>query len=167
MCIRDSAYSTTSSNIRNWCLTRALELDGTINLSRFREHRFSYQLADAGSANQTMHLLKVLLVPERAQDYEARVSLFLDGEKVSALIIRNQVAVSMVPGGKNFENGLELELKISKETWAKLMSGKARLSQLIGEKEAECFPDNTSILRFFSCFDHPSFCDSEQELFHG
>ena len=161
------AYSTTSSNIRNWCLTRALELDGTINLSRFREHRFVYHPADAGSANQTMHLLRVLLVPERAQDYEARVGLFLDGEKVSGLIIRNQVAVSMVLDGKNFEKGPELELKISKGNWAKLMSGRARLSQLIGKKEAECVPDNTSIIKFFSCFDHPSFCDSEEEHVHG
>ena len=66
----------------------------------------------------------------------------------------------MVLDGKNFEKGAELELKISKGNWAKLMSGKASLSQLIGKKEAECVPDNTSIIKFFSCFDHPSFRDS-------
>ena len=83
------------------------------------------------------------------------------------MIVRNQVAVSMVLDGKNFEKGPELELKISKGNWAKLMSGKARLSQLIRKKEAECVPDNTSIIKFFSCFDHPSFCDSEEEHVHG
>ena len=38
--LRGVAYTTTSANVRNWSLTRALELDGSSNLERFRTHRF-------------------------------------------------------------------------------------------------------------------------------
>ena len=162
--LKSIAYSTTSSNLRNWCLTRALELEGAINLSRFREHRLSYQPADPSSARQTMHLLRVLLVPERAIGYESRVSLFLDGEEVAGLIIRNQVAIPVVLGGKNIEQNPELKLEISKDNWAKLISGKVKLSQLIRENGVRCTPDYSSILKFFSCFDHPSFSESEKEF---
>jgi alkyl sulfatase BDS1-like metallo-beta-lactamase superfamily hydrolase len=39
--LRGVAYATPSANVRNWCLTRALELEGSLDLSRFRRHRFS------------------------------------------------------------------------------------------------------------------------------
>ena len=39
--LRTIAQRTTAANIRNWCLTRALELDGQLDVSRFRRHRFS------------------------------------------------------------------------------------------------------------------------------
>ena len=39
--LRGVAYSTSAANIRNWCITRALELDESLNLSRFRKHRFN------------------------------------------------------------------------------------------------------------------------------
>ena len=159
--LKSIAYSTTSSNLRNWCLTRALELEGAINLSRFREHRFSYQPEDPGSVKQTMKLLRVLLVPERAKGYEARISLFLDGEKVAGLIIRNQVAIPVVSGEKNLEKSQDLKLEISGVNWAKLISGKVHLPHLIRGNEVKCTPDYGSILKFFSCFDHPSFCESE------
>ena len=162
--MKSIAYSTTSSNLRNWCLTRALELEGAIDLSRFREHRFSYQPADSGSAEQTMNLLRVLLVPERAEGYEARVSLFLDGKKVAGLIIRNQVAVPMVLGGRDLEKDPELKLEISKDNWAKLISGKIHLSKLIRERKVQCTPDDGSILKFFSCFDHPSLAHQKRNL---
>ena len=159
--LKSIAYSTTSSNLRNWCLTRALELEGAINLSRFREHRFSYQPEDPGSVKQTMKLLRVLLVPERAKGYEARISLFLDGEMVAGLIIRNQVAIPIVSGVKTLEQGQDLKLEMSRVNWAKLISGKVHLPHLMRGNEVRCTPDYGSILKFFSCFDHPSFCESE------
>ena len=111
-----------------------------------------------------MHLLRVLLVPERAKGYESRLSLFLDGEEVAGLNIRNQVAIPMVLGGKNLEQNPELKLEMSKDNWAKLISGKVKLSQLIRESAVRCSPDYSSVLKFFSCFDHPSFSESEKEF---
>ena len=114
-----------------------------------------------------MNLLRVLLVPERAKGYEARVSLSLDGKKVAGLIIRNQVAVPMVLGGRNLEKDPELKLEISKDTSAKLISGKIHLSKLIRERKVQCTPDDGSILKFFSCFDHPSLCVPEKKFGDG
>ncbi len=39
--LRTVGQRTTAANIRNWCLTRARELDGGVEVSRFRRHRFS------------------------------------------------------------------------------------------------------------------------------
>ena len=44
--LRAIAYRTSSTNVRNWCLTRALERDGSIDLGRFRTHRFRETCAD-------------------------------------------------------------------------------------------------------------------------
>ena len=46
--LRDVGQRTTSANIRNWCVTRAMELDGLIDLTRFRQHRFGYSEVMAG-----------------------------------------------------------------------------------------------------------------------
>ena len=39
--LRTAAQHTTSSNIRNWCITRALQLEGDIDEVRLNTHRFS------------------------------------------------------------------------------------------------------------------------------
>ena len=66
----------------------------------------------------------MLLVPERAKGYESRLSLFLDGEEVAGLNIRNQVAIPMVMDGINLAQNPELKLEMSKDNSAKLISGK-------------------------------------------
>ena len=39
--LRAIGQRTTSSNVRSWCHTRALELEGVLDLSRHRTHRFA------------------------------------------------------------------------------------------------------------------------------
>ena len=64
--LRDVGQRTTSANIRNWCVTRAMELDGLIDLTRFRQHRFGYSEVMAGEPAAFVKLLRVLLDPDKA-----------------------------------------------------------------------------------------------------
>ena len=135
--LKSIAYSTTSSNLRNWCLTRALELEGAINLSRFREHRLSYQPADPSSKTNDA-FVESAACSGASKGYESMLSLFLDGEEVAGLNIRNQVAIPMVLGGK-IQTEPKLKLEMSKDNWANLISGKVKLSQLIRASAVKCF----------------------------
>ena len=68
--LRGIAYSTSAANIRNWCITRALELDQSLNLSRFRSHRFNKRELERRKASNSLKLLRVLLVPEIASEID-------------------------------------------------------------------------------------------------
>ena len=67
--LRGVAYSTSAANIRNWCITRALELDESLNLSRFRKHRFNKRELSRRTPMDSLKLLRVLLIPENADGY--------------------------------------------------------------------------------------------------
>jgi alkyl sulfatase BDS1-like metallo-beta-lactamase superfamily hydrolase len=154
--LRAIGYSTTSSNLRNWCLTRALELDGSIDLSRFREHRFRSDAVFSDSPERSISMLRVLLVPERAVGYEGALTLIIKDEGKAGLKIRNQVAVPF-PGDNK-----DLITTLSKRNWADLIGGKTDLYRLVSEEKIECFPDYKSVQRFFSCFDHPGLNQPEE-----
>ena len=54
--LRKVAQKTTAANIRNWCLTHALELEDH-NLERHRRHRFSRSVVMSNPASSTVHAL--------------------------------------------------------------------------------------------------------------
>jgi alkyl sulfatase BDS1-like metallo-beta-lactamase superfamily hydrolase len=145
--LRGVAQSTTSANIRNWCLTRALELEGTLNLERFRGHRFRVAEVMNRPAAQSVSILKVLLVPEKAADFDQEIRIIFDDGTTAGLRIRNQVAVP------TDGNNAEITLTISHQQWAQLLGGKSNLVQLLSEDELEATPGNEEIIRFFRCFD--------------
>ena len=60
--LRGVAYATTSANVRNWSLTRALELDGSSNLERFRTHRFQKRDLARRPAVESVGLLRAIAV---------------------------------------------------------------------------------------------------------
>ena len=144
--LRGVAYSTSAANIRNWCITRALELDESLNLSRFRKHRFNKRELSRRNPMDSLKLLRVLLIPENADGYAQTLQFnFSDDEKIF-YSIRNSVAII----DKESKRGPSLNL--SSDTWYDLLSMKKTLSE--AEEEALVDMNNSEEVRkFFSCFD--------------
>lgn len=150
MALRGVAQSTTSANIRNWCLTRALELDGELDLSRFRGHRFRVAELLSRPAAESLALLRVILVPERAESVDQSLTVSFDDGSRAGLHIRNCVAVP--------HEGREDDLQVSASAaaWAQVVGGKMALQQAIDEAAIQS-DDLEAVRHFFGCFDLATF----------
>ena len=144
--LRGVAYTTSAANIRNWCITRALELDESLNLSRFRKHRFNKRELSRRTPIDSLKLLRVLLIPEKADSYLQTLQFnFSDDEKVF-YSIRNSVAlIDKTPE-------CSLSITLSSDTWYDLLSMKKTLSEAEGEALVE-MNNSEEVRKFFSCFD--------------
>jgi alkyl sulfatase BDS1-like metallo-beta-lactamase superfamily hydrolase len=147
--LRGAAYSTTSANVRNWCITRALELDGSSNLQRFRTHRFQKRELARRPAAESLGLLRVLLVPQRAGELQQTLKLSFTDGGAAALTIRHAVAVPAV--GEVLPE-TSLTASISSEHWFEIMGGKLALSQAMSDGVLET-SDAAGLKAFFACFD--------------
>ena len=117
--LRAVAYSSTSANVRNWTLTRALELEGSIDLSRYRVQRFSARQVLRMPQAQSVALLRLMLNPERAATLPpCMIAWHFAGSGSHALHIRHQIAVPMAAGDA------DIRLVLSYETWAEVVGGK-------------------------------------------
>jgi alkyl sulfatase BDS1-like metallo-beta-lactamase superfamily hydrolase len=145
--LRAIGQRTTSGNIRNWCLTRARELEGELDLSRFRQHRFRVDQVMTGNLVNYVHVLKVLLDAVSAADYEMELKWVFESGEQTGLRIRRGVAVPTSGEGASHE------LQLSRETWAKLLASKAQLSEIIASGEAKVEGDPNEVTRFFSHFE--------------
>ena len=149
--LRGIAYNTPSANVRCWCLTRALELEGTADLRRFRGHRFRKQEVQAAEPHIFIEMLRVLLDPHKAEDLEdTLVWVFADGARVG-LTIRGGVAVP--------DPGTEASkaIKLSLDTWSDLLGGKRTLAEALADGTLETEGDEGAIRRFLAAFDVPAF----------
>ncbi len=129
-------------------------MEGTLDLERFRGHRFRAAEVLNRPAVESVPVLKVLLVPERAADFNQEVRINFDDGSATGLKIRNQVAVPT--DGSN----ADITLAISHRHWAAVLGGKTALAQLVREGDAQAAPDKDQVLRFFSCFDLESLTSS-------
>jgi len=146
--LRTIATRTTSANLRNWCLTRALELQGKLDLRRFRTHRFRAADVLASPPATFVPVLGVLLDPERAAGVEDEVRWeFADGAR-TGLRIRGMVAVPTDGSGASLAIALDLA------TWARLLEGKVSMSGAIADGSVRVTGDPERLRAFFGCFDH-------------
>ena len=144
--LRGVAYTTSAANIRNWCITRALELDESLNLSRFRKHRFNKRELARRTPMDSLKLLRVLLIPEKADAYAQTLEFKFSDDENIFYTIRNSVAVI----DKHHEGNLSLSL--SSDAWYDLLSMKKTLSEAEAEALVE-MSDTEEVRKFFSCFD--------------
>lgn len=146
--LRTIATRTTSANLRNWCLTRALELQGKLDLRRFRTHRFRAADVLASPPATFVPVLGVLLDPERAAGVEDEVRWeFADGAR-TGLRIRGMVAVPTDGSVASLAIALDLA------TWARLLEGKVSMSGAIADGSVRVTGDPERLRAFFGCFDH-------------
>ena len=147
--LRGIAYSTSAANIRNWCITRALELDQSLNLSRFRSHRFNKRELERRKASNSLKLLRVLLVPEKASEVNMNIKISFDDGETVIYSIRNSIALINKLKDSNFS------ISLNKNSWFDVLCGKKTLSELMLEKTTVTNHEK-EIKKFFACFDLPS-----------
>ena len=148
--MRGAAQRTTSANVRNWCLTRALELEGAIDLSRFRTHRFSRAEVLRAPAMRYVPVLRVLLKPEAAAGMHMEMAWQFAGGMRCGLRLRDGVAIPT--DGRNADRCITL----SHETWADLLGAKTTLGEALADGLISSNVPDAEVLAFFSVFEHPA-----------
>ncbi len=145
--LRTIGQRTTSANVRGWCLTRALELEGAADVARHRGHRFGRRQVLAGSPATFVHTLRVLLDPDRAVGVDAHVRWrFADG-LTTGLWVRNQVAVP------TDGSGADLEVAMSHEALADLLSDRVAFSEAVASGAIVVTGEMDVVRHTLACFD--------------
>ncbi len=144
--LRTIAKRTTSSNARNWCLTRARELEGSLDLARHRVHRFGRGTVLTNPLASSVGALRVVLDPERAAGLHREVRWELTDGQRAGLRIRDGVAVP------TDGSTAELTIGLSAETWADVLAAKTTLSEAIDDGRITT-DDPAAVHEFFACFD--------------
>lgn len=147
--LRDIASRTTAANIRNWCLTKARDLDGTADLSRLREHRLRpHQLAGM-TPREALHLLRVMLDPIRAAGINLHIGFsFADGSR-AGVHIRNGVSVAT--------DGTDASASVSVAypDLVRVLTGSGTLSGLLAAGEATISGDADAVRGALASYDVP------------
>ena len=123
--LRLIAQRTTAANIRNWCLTRARDLDGTLSLTRFNTHRLARKQIVSASAERAVHILRVMLDPERAVGINTNICFNFTSHRKTGLHIRNCIAKQT--DGR--DAGIQIFCTL--EIWADILTGVVTLSDAI------------------------------------
>ena len=160
--LRELAQRTTSSNVRNHCLTRALELEGVLDMTRHRTHRFAAGAVLASGPSAAVEALRVLLDPTDAVDRDEHLRFVIDQAIDGAVVGGAGGSIDQVVCGLRLRNGVavptdgadaDMELSTSVETLAAILANKATLSDGIASGAvATGHPDE--VRSFLACFDH-------------
>ena len=129
--LRDIAQRTTAANIRNWCLTKARDLDGTGDLSRLRQHRLRADQLNAMPPRAALNLLRVMLDPARVKGLDAHIGFVFSDTDRAGLHVRNGVAVATDGAGA------KLEIVIAYSQLIAVMAGSRTLAELVASGEAQ------------------------------
>jgi alkyl sulfatase BDS1-like metallo-beta-lactamase superfamily hydrolase len=146
-CLRTIAQRTPAANIRNWCLTRALFLDGSLDLSRLYRHRISRAQVLGSPPDRSVHILRVLVDPELAHGIDLRLAWrFADGT-TTGLHLRNSIACPT--------DGADAQATItcSIETWAELLTGRQLLSAALADGSVNVEGDRSKVVMALGVFD--------------
>lgn len=147
--LRDVGQRSTAANIRNWCLTRARDLDGSGDLSRLREHRLRASTLTSRPPREALHLLRVLVDPARAEGLDHHVAfLFPDGSR-AGLHVRNSVSVA------TDGEGATTTIRVSFAELAAALEGKDRLKDALAEERASLTGDISGARAALAVFDLP------------
>ena len=150
--LRKIGQRTTSTNVRNWCLTRALELEGKLDISRFRKHRFSERQVLNQPTEAFVHALRLILDPEKSNDLDIRIGWRFDDDSTAGLHIRNGVAVPT----DGEDSAATLVIKISE--WARILGGETTLKEALENKRTTIEGDHKNFIKAIACFENPSLC---------
>jgi alkyl sulfatase BDS1-like metallo-beta-lactamase superfamily hydrolase len=147
--LRDVGYRTTAANIRNWCLTRARDLDGSGDLSRLREHRLRAAALLALPPWEALNLLRVLVDPQKVEGIDHHIAFDFTGGGRAGLHIRNGVSVA------TDGTGASTTLRLAFADLAAMLEGKDRLGDAIAQGRAHLTGDNGATRAALAAFDLP------------
>lgn len=148
--LRTISQRTMAANLRGWCLTRALELEGSIDVARYRVHRFGRRQVLAGSPEILIHSLRVLLDPERAMGVNFHLRWRVTDGPTTGLWVRNHVAVPTDGLGAG------AEVALSHESLADLLCCRLTFSDAVAEGLVVLSGDVSAAVTMLNCFDLPS-----------
>ena len=148
--LRTAARRTTSANVRNWCLTRALDLDGTIDMSRLRRHRFIRRQVGRWSLDAAVSVLRVLVEPDRLAGVDLHLSVVLDGER-TGIHFRNHIACPT--------DGLDAEAVLtgSRKVWDQILTGSGDIRGAVDSGDLLVEGDTARVFQALAAIDHPGF----------
>jgi alkyl sulfatase BDS1-like metallo-beta-lactamase superfamily hydrolase len=153
--LRLIAQTVTSANVRSWCLTQANELEGTVDLDRFRVHHSSARQVLRAEPHVYVHALRVQLDPAAA-DFEIGVQWHFTGwaatdstTDASLRIRRGVAAPGIVDPDADVTLGLDLR------TWAALYAGAIDAATAERDGVLRITGDRAALPRFFAAFDQP------------
>ncbi|MFV0259124.1 MAG: alkyl sulfatase dimerization domain-containing protein [Acidimicrobiales bacterium] len=148
--LRTIGQRTMSANVRNWALTRALELEGRLDLSRFRTHRFPRPVTLA-DPTQAVRVLRVVLDPDAVIGVDEQVAFdFGPDHPPVGLHIRHGVAVPTTGGGA------AITVRTSAATWAEVLANKTTLDEAIAAGSITVDGDGARARSILAAFDHPA-----------
>jgi alkyl sulfatase BDS1-like metallo-beta-lactamase superfamily hydrolase len=145
--LRTVAQRTSAANIRNWCITRALELDGSLDLARLRQHRLNARQVLAGGAARSVPVLRVLLDPEAAVGVDTHVRWEFDDGTTTGLHVRNSVAVP------TDGTGADATVRCAQQVWAELLGGQRALSAALADGSLRVDGDGDRLQAALGVFD--------------
>ncbi|MGF1763915.1 alkyl/aryl-sulfatase [Aliivibrio kagoshimensis] len=150
--LRELGYRETNNNWRNWYLTSAQELDGTIDYSKKINLQAPDLMAEFEPA-QLVGAMRFSLNSERSLDKHFTVAFeFDDYKETHALEIRRSIAQFH----KNFEGEAKATIKITKPVFLGLLVGKVDFTQAVKDGYIQIEGDATAVPEFFSLFDKPA-----------
>ena len=128
---------------------RALSLEGTIDTSRTRQHRH-HALKVAADPVGSTHVLRVQLVPERADGLDIVVGFDFGDAGATALHVRNSVAV---PLPADAVAAARATVRCTAHTWAEVLGGRTTLTDALASGSVVIDGDRATALLALGAFD--------------
>lgn len=150
--LRLLAQTTTSANLRSFCLTHARELEDQTSLDFFTPAMIPMDMLRRADPRAFVRALRVQVDPERAADREATVTIaFTDRGTSAGLQLRCGLAAYLEPG----PDGADLALELDTDAWAELYTAATTLRAAIGAGRATVTRGTVEELEaLFDVFDH-------------
>ena len=148
--LRKVGQRTTSSNLRNWCLTRALTLEGRIDGARLNNHRFSRRQIEGWSVETAVSVLRVLIDPATLAGIDIHLTVELDGER-TGLHFRNHIACPT-----DGEGG-DTILIATRAIWDEMLTGALDLQSALNNGDVSLEGDKITAIEALKAIDHPAF----------
>jgi alkyl sulfatase BDS1-like metallo-beta-lactamase superfamily hydrolase len=145
--LRTVAQRTPAANIRSWCLTRALALEGAIDTSRLYRHRFSRAQIVASSPDRSVHILRVLLDPDLAHGIDLHLGWQFGDGTLTGLHLRNSIACP------TDGDGAEATINCSLEVWADILTGRQTWSDALASGSVVVDGDDVATTNALAVFD--------------
>ncbi|WP_259649839.1 alkyl/aryl-sulfatase [Shewanella sp. c952] len=150
--LRELGYRETNNNWRNWYLTSAQELDGTIDYSKKINLQAPDLMAEFEPA-QLVNALRFGLNAERSQDQHFTVAFeFADTDETHAIEVRRSVAQFH----KNYDNAAKATVKLTKPVFLGLLVGKVDFTNAVKGGYIKLEGDAKAVAEFFDLFDKPA-----------
>jgi len=146
-CLRTIGQRSTAANIRVWCLTRALSLEGKVDTSRLYQHRFNRRQVLSAPIESSVHILRVLVDSERAHGVNTHIAFDFGERGTTGLHIRNSVACA------TNGSGAQHTVTCSLETWADILTGKSQLSSAIDAGQVVVAGDVSAVKSALAIFE--------------